>query len=151
MIVDKLENIGRYCEIIPNGETLAAFFCKGLAGLPTEKTEIPGGPYVFSPFAYTTKLAQDARWETHHTHMDIHVILEGAEIVEWIPAHHVTSLIEYVTERDVAFFADTVSGSSVRIEAGYFCLVMPEDAHKPMLANGDPAPAVKAVFKGDVR
>ena len=28
-------------------------------------------------------------------------------------------------------------GSRVKVEEGYFCLVMPEDAHKPALAPND--------------
>ncbi|MCL2058220.1 MAG: YhcH/YjgK/YiaL family protein [Oscillospiraceae bacterium] len=149
MIVDKLENIGRYKNIIPNCEGLASFFSKGLTGLPSERTKIEGSPYVYSPFKYTTKLPETARWETHHTHMDIHVVIKGAEILDWIPAKHVTQSVEYVAERDVEFFSDTVKGSQVLVEEGYFALVMPEDAHKPAIANGEPAEGVKCVFKGD--
>ena len=69
--------------------------------------------------------------------MDIHIDIQGSEEVEWIPAQHITQSREYVAERDVEFFMDEIVGSRVLVEPGYFCLVMPEDAHKPALAQND--------------
>ena len=57
--------------------------------------------------------------------------------MEWTPAHNITNSREYVAERDVEFSTDTYVGSRVLVEEGYFCLVMPEYAHKPALALKD--------------
>jgi YhcH/YjgK/YiaL family protein len=134
MIVDKLSNIGRYALIIKDCEELAVFFRTHDFSTLSGKHAVEGSDMVIAPFEYDTKLT--SRWETHHTHMDIHIVIEGADEVEWIPAQHISQSTEYVSERDVEFFADSVQGSRVRVEAGYFCLVMPEDAHKPAMAIG---------------
>lgn len=149
MIVDKLSNIGRYALIIKDCDKLAAFVSSHDFSTISGKAPIEGTDMVISPFEYDTKLS--ARWETHHTHMDIHVVIEGAEEVEWVPAQHITQSVEYVPERDVEFFADTLPGTRVKVEAGYFCLVMPEDAHKPsMSVNGVQAHGKKCVIKREV-
>ena len=152
MIIDKLENLGRYGSIIEDCDQLSAFFSKGLEGLPSEETKIKDSCYTFSPFSYTPKLPQDAKWETHHTHLDMHIILKGAERFDWIPAQHVCHSIEYVEERDVEFFSDQAAGSSVMVEEGYFVLVMPEDAHKPAISTGITySENIKIVLKGNVQ
>ena len=69
--------------------------------------------------------------------MDIHIVIKGCEEVEWTPAQHVIQSREYVAERDVEFFTDERVGCRVLVEEGFFCLVMPEDAHKPALAPND--------------
>lgn len=149
MIVDKLSNIGRYGLIIKDCDKLVSFVHSHDFSTLTGKHIVEGSEMVVSPFEYDTKL--NARWETHHTHMDIHIVIEGADEVEWIPAQHIGQSIEYVPERDVEFFADPVQGSRVRVKAGYFCLVMPEDAHKPAMAiNGVSTHGKKCVIKSEV-
>lgn len=149
MIVDKLSNIGRYALMIKDCDQLSAFVQGHDFSALSGKYPIDGTDIVIAPFEYDTKLS--ARWETHHTHMDIHVVIEGAEEMEWIPAQHVNQSVEYVPERDVEFFSDPVQGSRVKVEAGYFCLVMPEDAHKGMMAvNGLTAHGKKCVIKREI-
>lgn len=138
MIIDKLENIGRYALMIKNCEALQSFVTKNdLAALSTGRYALENTDIQVSLFEYDTKIGSETRWETHHEHMDIHIVIEGCEEVAWIPAVHVTQSVQYVSERDVEFFIDDIKGSRVLLEAGYFCLVMPEDAHKPALAPMD--------------
>ncbi len=152
MIVDKVENIARYALMIRDCDKLVAFLEKN------DLTALAPGRYVpeesditVSLFEYETKIGDKTRWETHHEHMDIHFVVKGCEEVAWIPAQHVTESTEYVAERDVEFFADDAQGSRVLVEEGYFCLVMPEDAHKPALAPQDAIRhGKKAVVKGAV-
>jgi biofilm protein TabA len=149
MILDKLSNIGRYALIIKDCDQLVSFVQSHDFSTLSGKHPVGESEMVVSPFEYDTKLS--ARWETHHTHMDIHVVIEGADEVEWSPAQHISQSTEYVAERDVEFFADAVQGSRVRVEAGYFCLVMPEDAHKPAMAiNGVSTHGKKCVIKAEV-
>lgn len=153
MIVDRIENLGRYALMIEGCAELVGFLQEhDLRTLPAGRYTPQGTQITLSLFEYDTKIAGQTRWETHHTHMDIHVVVEGCEEVAWIPAQHVAQSTEYVTERDVEFFADAVCGSHVLIEPGYFCLVMPEDAHKPALAPADQVShGKKAVIKVAVR
>ncbi len=138
MIVDRLENISRYALMIKECAQLDKFFQEHtLKQLQPGRYHPENTKLIITVFDYMTKIGSETRWETHHAHMDIHIVINGCEEVEWVPAQHITESIEYVQERDVEFFADKTVGSRVKVEEGYFCLVMPEDAHKPALAPND--------------
>ena len=138
MIVDKLENISRYALMIKDCDKLDAFLkAHPITQLEPGRYPIEGSALVVGVFDDESKIGSKTPWETHHTHMDIHIDIQGSEEVEWIPAQHITQSREYVAERDVEFFMDETVGSRVLVEPGYFCLVMPEDAHKPALAQND--------------
>ena len=138
MIVDKLENISRYALMIKDCDKLDAFFkAHPLETLEPGRYPVEGSDLVVGAFDYETKIGANTPWETHHDHMDIHIVIQGREEVEWAPAQHITQSREYVAERDVEFFTDAYVGSRVLVEENYFCLVMPEDAHKPALAIDD--------------
>ena len=77
MIVDKLSNIGRYALIIKDCDKLESFVKSYDFSTIAGKHPVEGSDMDIAPFEYDTKL--NARWETHHTHMDIHVIIEGAD------------------------------------------------------------------------
>jgi beta-galactosidase beta subunit len=55
---------------------------------------------------------------------------------------------EYKPDLDVEFFADNIRGSTVMLEQGYFCICMPEDAHKPSVSEDD-AGGIKALIKAE--
>jgi len=148
MICDKLVNLIRYNYLIEDCDKIVEFFKKNdINTMEDGRHNIPGTSSYFSIFSYKTKLSDTARWETHHNHMDIHYVIKGKEVVEWIPAENLKDSAEYVEERDVEFFTDTVKGSRIIVEPGYFALVMPEDAHKPAIALDTPEEGKKAVFK----
>ncbi|MDL2317910.1 YhcH/YjgK/YiaL family protein [Eubacteriales bacterium OttesenSCG-928-A19] len=151
MIIDKIEHLARYAAIIEDCDKLAAFFqANDVLSLTPGKYTVEGTDLVIGVFDYEGKDRETTRWETHHTHMDIHVDIQGSEGVAWIPAQHLTQSDEYVAERDVEFFLDKAEGSMVAVEPGYFCLVMPEDGHKPAIALGAGHKGRKAVIKREV-
>lgn len=152
MIIDRLEHLSRYALMIKDCDKLDAFFRQHpLKRMEPGRYPIEDSDLVVNLFDYETKIDSATPWETHHTHMDIHIVVDGKEIVEWAPAQHITQSREYVTERDVEFFNDTYAGSRVLVEENYFCLVMPEDAHKPALSiNNVCAKGRKIVVKVEV-
>ena len=138
MIIDKLENISRYALMIKDCKELEQFLnTHSLKELVPGRYTPEGTGLIINVFDYETKIGSKTPWETHHSHMDIHIVIKGCEEVEWTPAQHVVQSREYVAERDVEFFTDERVGCRVLVEEGFFCLVMPEDAHKPALAPND--------------
>lgn len=152
MVVDKLENISRYALIIKNCDKLDVFFkANKLKNLEPGRYPVEGSDMVVNVFDTETRTGFQTPWEIHHFHLDIHIVIKGCEEVEWTPAHNITQSREYVKERDVEFFSDAFIGSRVLIEEGYFCLLMPEDAHKPAQAPNDlKASERKIVVKAEV-
>jgi YhcH/YjgK/YiaL family protein len=148
MIVDKVGNLRRYAALFPKADILADFFEKA-PGL-TEGAEVRLEGFTFTPFAFKTGPSKEKRWEIHREHIDIHVAVAGRECIEWIPVRKLNSPAEYVAETDVELFADTIAGTELILEEGYFALLEPGDAHKPSVAAKGLAGGVKAVIKADV-
>lgn len=150
MIVDKIQNFERYVKLVKGGEKIAKYFVNNNAltsfAQTKEKLLIPGTDYSFFPYEIETGNPEEKRWEIHRKHIDIHIVLKGKEYIEWLPVELLKKPTEYKSDLDVEFFADTVKGSSVMLELGYFCLCMPEDAHKPSI-KGDGAGGIKILIK----
>jgi len=151
MIIDKIENIDRYEKLIKNSGKIDAFFKnKSLDSIAQikEKFSIEGTEYSFSPIEIGNGAPEEKKWEIHHRHIDIHIVLKGKEYFEWLPAESLKNSLEYKAEKDVEFFSDIIKGSTVTIEPGYFCICLPQDAHKPSV-SGEGAGGIKAVIKTD--
>ena len=53
---------------------------------------------------------------------------------------------EYDAEGDY-LLADGKPQAIVDLNAGYFCVCLPNDVHMPMVADGQPAKITKAIYK----
>ncbi|GHV68661.1 hypothetical protein AGMMS49928_08740 [Spirochaetia bacterium] len=133
MIVDRIKNIGRYGKLIKDADKLEAFFQKAsLDSLAAgQKITVEGTGYSFGPYEFETQPSAEKRWEIHRDHIDIHIVLQGKEAIEWIPVSSLKNSAEYIADTDVEFFSDTTVGSLILVDAGFFVICLPEDAHKP--------------------
>ena len=151
MIVDKIENIGCYEKLVKDSGKIVEFFKKNSLdsiAQAKEKLSVPGTGYSFGPYEIGSGASEEKRWEIHREHIDIHIVLKGKEYIEWLPVEFLKKSAEYKSDLDVEFFADTIKGSSVRLEPGYFCLCLPEDAHKPSI-SGEGAGGIKTLIKAE--
>ena len=74
--------------------------------------------------------------ELHHRHIDIHVPVDKAETIGYLPAHYLCSPhIPYNAERDIAFYTQEPMGY-VTLQPGEFAIFTPEDAHAPIIGEG---------------
>ncbi|TXT27144.1 MAG: hypothetical protein FD134_219 [Gallionellaceae bacterium] len=86
----------------------------------------------------------EAKLECHRKYIDIQLILDGAEEMGWKPLAGCTQPVsDYSAEKDIRFFHDAPA-SWVAVPPGHFCIFFPEDAHAPLVANGN---IRKAIFK----
>ena len=80
MIVDKLENISRYALMIKDCQELDRFFIEHpLKDLAPGRYTPEGTGLIITVFDYETKIGSKTPWETHHSHMDIHIVITGCE------------------------------------------------------------------------
>ena len=118
-----------------------------LAELPCGRHELGNGDFV-NVMEYTSKLREEACYESHEEYVDIQVVLRGAELIEAAPVEGLEVTSEYAEEGDFALYSGATEGEIYLMEPGRWCLVMPEDAHMPGVAPAnEPAPVKKAVFK----
>ncbi len=145
MIIDKVENIDKY------------------SGIPEEAIKFVqavtkndfAGHYDFcdDTFAnideYETKTFDKCKFEAHKNYIDIQLILDGVERLDFTPIDGLKVSEEYDTERDVMFFENPKELSdSVILNVGKFALIYPHEAHKPQIAiDNKPAKVKKAVVK----
>jgi YhcH/YjgK/YiaL family protein len=149
MIIDKLENIGRYAAFVKDAAELENFFrthSVSVLAKPGNPTAVDGTGYTIVPTRMEPKPPEERQWEGHRRFTDIHITLEGRECLRWIPLSLLSIPKVYNEQADVEFYADTVEGMPLHVEAGYFVIFLPEDYHKPLIAEQG-CGGVKALLK----
>lgn len=93
----------------------------------------------------TTKKPREAKLEAHDAFADIQMVFEGEETLLVCFRDGKLTQTESMPERDIHFF----EGPSwpVRLSAGQFMIVFPNDVHAPGVCCGEPAEIRKGVFK----
>jgi YhcH/YjgK/YiaL family protein len=153
MVIDKLENIGRYAAFVKDAALLEDFFrthsISALAKIGGVAA-VDGTDYEIVPTRMAPKPAEEREWEGHRRFTDLHITLEGRECLRWIPLSLLSVPKTYNEQADVEFYADTAEGMPVQVEAGYFVMFLPEDYHKPLLAERG-CGGVKALLKAPAK
>lgn len=74
--------------------------------------------------------------ELHRRYIDIHVPIDRAEVIGYLPASQLRQERDaYDEERDIAFYTDTPI-AHFTISPGEFAIFTPEDAHAPIIGEG---------------
>ena len=90
------------------------------------------------------KTKEMAKLEAHRRYIDIQLVLEGDEQMGWKPlADCLNPVSEHSEEKDIRFFHDAPA-SWIAVPPDHFCIFFPEDAHAPLLGNGQ---IKKVIFK----
>lgn len=146
MIADKITNINRYAGIPDLKKVIAFIQSTDLNTLPDGRTDIDGDNLYVNIQHPQLRSAEGARPEAHDCYADLQLVLEGCEVMGYIPRDTLGEPCEANPEGDI-FLYQADSFASVPIEAGMFAVFFPEDAHAPGLAGSDKGPVKKAVFK----
>ena len=96
-----------------------------------------------------TLAPEKAILESHRRDIDLHVVLEGEERIEWFPRAELAVRIPYDTRLDAEIYERPCEGPAVlTLRPGFFAAFFPADAHMPKLAPAAGAGAIKkAVIK----
>lgn len=131
MICDKLNNSNMYCKVHP-GFKKAFDFLKDFEKnpLPVGKYEIDGENVYASVQEYETQPCDAKKWEAHKKYIDIQAVFSGVEALGWTPLEELERDGKYMEESDCTLFKE-YEGSELILKKGYFCVLFPEDAHKP--------------------
>lgn len=74
--------------------------------------------------------------EVHREYIDIHILLEGEEIIGWKPLCDAKDeRKEYSESDDCALYGDKCF-TPIKLFPGQFAIVWPEDAHAPLIGEG---------------
>jgi len=147
MILDTLEQSGKYLALLPNlGEAFRWLEIQASRST-LGRHQVCEGVIAISDM-YQTAPELEKKWETHRNHADLQVVLSGSELVGWAPASQLTTLIPYNPEKDAEFYAQPVSQAArFRLSSGLFAIFFPEDGHQPGVMDGRVGEVRKIVFK----
>ena len=143
MIVDTLQNIGRYACLGPHFATATRFLMEAdLDALPMGVSEVDGRR-VYINLADNLLDRADMAWEAHARYADIQIILRGRERFGWSstatlnPLNEETDFRSCTGEKDFDF----------TLTAGQFVIFLPGEPHSPGNPDGPAAVCRKLVAK----
>lgn len=97
---------------------------------------------------YRTRPAAGLQLEAHRRYIDVQYLVEGREVIHWAPLATLTDVtLPYDAAKDAAFFAGTGGEVPLRLAAGQFAILFPDDAHAPCCAWDAPEDVLKVVVK----
>lgn len=138
MILDVLAHAARYESLSPYfAEAFLFLTRKDLHELPDGQYAIEGQKLFATVVREKGRPAVGAKLEAHDSYIDIHFVVQGTEHMGWKPRRLVTAVAEKPSEDQDLYFYDEKPASWVTAESGTFAIFFPEDAHLPMVADGN--------------
>lgn len=133
MIYDNLRNIEIYKGLSDRLDRAIDFLCENkLEELADGIYKIDGDSLRVHVVDYETKDPELTPFEAHRKFIDIHIVLSGGEYCYYTALGGLKPSGEFDEENDIGFFeSKEIKGIAMPLTPGYFCLVFPEDAHKP--------------------
>lgn len=146
MIIDTLDRVALYRRLSPAvSEALHFLRTNDLKSMPDGRCELESDIDFAIVQTYETKPAAEKRWEAHRKFVDLQFVITGTEWMGYAPLETLTPVEPYDAEKDIAWYQG--EGSFVRLPAGSFCILTPNDAHMPGVCVDSPQTVRKIVIK----
>lgn len=138
MILDSFKNSSLYNSLSPRMEQAFSLIAStDLASLPVGRHSLDGDDIFVNVMELDLKEPSDAKLEIHNVYADIQILLVGEEEgFGWSERSSLQSPVaEFDSEKDVQFWDDKHQ-TVYYLRKGQFTILMPEDAHAPMIGKG---------------
>ncbi len=145
MILDTLKNREFYYALSPRLRKAFEWLdTADIASLEVGRHSIDGDDIFVNVSELELRPREQAALEVHNEYIDIQVLFGGVEEFGWSPRSALKMPREaFDRERDIQFFLDTPQ-TFYSVREGEFTILLPEDAHAPMLGQGH---VRKLIFK----
>lgn len=148
MIIDTLDNLGKYTALNPLFADVVAFVKDhDLNTMEEGKHPIKGGDLFVNITTAKGRSKEEAVLETHIAMIDIQIPLDTEETYGYTPLQDLP-VFEYNAEKDITKYGDTQAQTYVTCRPGQMAIFFPQDGHAPCIANND---IRKAIFKVAVK
>lgn len=147
MILDTLPQWRRYAPLNPRFAKAFAFLEQVTAAVADGRHEIDDDEVFALVQRYDTRPVA-GQPEAHRRYVDIQFIVAGREVIQWAPLASLSEVTKpYDDTKDAGFFASGDAMVPVRVAAGQFAILFPDDAHAPCCAWAGPERVIKVVVK----
>jgi YhcH/YjgK/YiaL family protein len=148
MVQDTLENAGRYERLHPLLPQAFAFLRTVDGSLSLGRHDIDGERVFALVQKYTSKPQSEALFEAHRRYVDVQYVHAGRETILWAPLHTMReTTMPYDEAKEAALFKLTPDFTPLRLSAGHFAILFPEDAHAPCVHWENAEEVFKVVVK----
>ena len=149
MILDRLENAAQYAGLHKGIDmALAAMEAYTAENFETGRRELDGDRVYLNCCAYETHSPQGAMAEAHRQYIDVMYMVEGQETIYVKAASCLKNITAEYDPSLEALFADTDEDvTPVRLTAGSFVILFPQDAHTPGCWADGPCDVKKIIGK----
>jgi len=138
MVIDIIDQADRYLSLNKWFKPAFEFLTR-----PELKSLEPGEYPIDSDKVFATivktkgRQAEAAKIETHRRYIDIQMVLGGTDAMGWAPAVKcLDQSMAYDADRDLQFFNEQPESWQI-VKEDYFAIFFPEDAHMPLIGDGD--------------
>ncbi len=134
MVIDTLENFGKYVSLNPLFGQVANFISThDLASLEPGKYELAGADLYVNVTSAKGKDPSDAVLETHVRMIDVQIPISTVETYGFTPLSALPEA-EYNADKDIAKYGDLSAESYVTCQPGMFAIFFPQDGHAPCIS-----------------
>lgn len=150
MIVDALKHSNKYKTISSNLDRALSYLqTMDLEKLELGRYEIDGDEVFVLIQGYAPKSLEQGKCEAHKNYIDIQYVIEGEEMMGYMPAENGQVLEAYDETKDRWFMK--WAGDLISFEKGMIGIFFPEDGHMPGLKAEGCQYVKKAVVKVKVQ
>lgn len=144
MIIDTLDNLGKYTALNPLFADVVAFLKDhDLKTMEEGKYPIKDKDLFVNITTAKGRAREAAVLETHIEMIDIQIPLDTEETFGYTPLRDLPDF-EYNAEKDITKYGDTLAQTYVTCRPGQMAIFFPQDGHAPCIAAQD---IKKAIFK----
>lgn len=145
MIIDTIENLGKYVTLNPLFADVVEFLKNNdLQTIEEGKHFIKDKDLFVNIQVAKGKTQEAAVLETHIEMIDIQIPITSAETFGYTPLSNLPDF-EYNAEKDITKYGDTKAQTYVTVKPGQFAIFFPQDGHAPCII--DQPEIKKAIFK----
>jgi len=149
MILDQIKNASFYKNVLPAiAVALEKMAIYTPDNYPVGRVDVDGDKVYLLLNAYETRDPKDALFEAHQTYIDVMYMVEGEEIIYVKPTEKLSAITQpYDPEKDVLLAKLDSDATPVRLAAGSFIVLFPQDAHAPACYETAPRNVKKIIAK----
>ena len=145
MIVDTIENLGKYVALNPLFADVVEFLKNhDLQNMEPGKYPIKDKDLFMNLQVAQQRTKDTAFLETHIEMIDIQIPITCAETFGYTPLCDLPAF-DYNAEKDITKYGDTKPQTFVTVNPGQFAIFFPQDGHMPCII--DEPEIKKAIFK----